>query len=196
MLTLKNQRVARGALLLLLAVAPACKRPDPDEANRRVWLEDLTKSRQVVLRQVLNGNGGTWFYDGWFPIESDPKTGGAWRWQEKKSTTRFRTSTIPPGDPVRLSVFGWTDYSHLDVRTSHLDFFANGVRVDRFDTPATSFEHVVTIPRRLIGNDEWFDFSIVAANTAKPAGEWRDLGFATTGFIWRPEGWKPTEDHP
>ena len=75
-----------------------------------------------------------------------------------------------------------------------LDFFVNGVRIDRFDTPKDGFEHVLTIPRELLGNDEWVDLMIVAANTTRP--DWRDLGFATTGFLWRAPDWKPDPPKP
>lgn len=183
-------------LFVVAAVATACKQGDPDEPARTRWLDERTASRKVFLRRVLKGTPDIRYSDGWYPLESDPTTGSAWRWQEKKSRTRFRVSSIPPGDPVRLSVFGWTDFAHLDVRSSHLDFYVNGVRIDRFDPPPASFEHVLLIPRRLIGGGEWVDLDILAANTARPSGEWRDLGFATTGFLWRAPDWVPEPAPP
>ena len=44
----------------------------------------------------------------------------------------------------------------------------------------------IIVPRSLLGDDDWVDLTISVANTARPHGDWRDLGFATTGFQWKP----------
>jgi len=170
-------------VLACTALIVACRR-DEDEQSRTKWIADETAKHNVYLRQFLNGTPDIVYFDGWYPLENDPKTGGAWRWMDRRSITRLRTSVGAGGD-MNVVVYGWTAHEHLGVRTAHMDFAINGYVLDHFEPPETSFVHTIFVPRSLLDKSEWVDFAITVANTATPRGDWRNLGFATTGIIWK-----------
>jgi hypothetical protein len=179
-----------GLLLTALVFSTGCggRKRDPDVERRNEWLRVETDAKKLYLQAVLNGTDDVQFYDGWFNVDHDPTTGGAWRWMERRGIVRLRTK---PGGAstvhdMELHVFGWVPYEQLPMRELPIEFAINGHILERFEPPATSFEHVLIVPRRLLENSDWVDFTITVANTARPAGEWRDLGFATTGFNWKP----------
>ncbi len=177
--------LSRGVLQVVACVTllGACSR-DTDEPARRKWVADETAKHSAYLREFLNGTGDVAFYDGWYPLESDSKTGGAWRWMDRRSITRLRTSADGGPRDMKVTVYGWTAHEHLGVRTAHMEFAVNGHVLDRFEPPETSFVHAIFVPKWLLESSEWVDFAITVANTATPRGDWRDLGFATTGIIW------------
>ena len=88
---------------------------------------------------------------------------------------------------MKLTVFGWVPFDDVGFRTIHLEFAVNGHVLDRFEPmSAAPFEHAFVVPQWLLAASSWVDVSITVSNTAKPRGDWRDLGFATTGFLWKP----------
>src|SRR5690349_11877536 len=95
-------RVGRVAFLVLVcgAASLACREREPldaepldeDRPARAQWIADQTKAHSWWVRSFLNGTRDMQFYDGFYPIEFDPTTGGAWRWMDKKGIVRLRTS--------------------------------------------------------------------------------------------------------
>jgi hypothetical protein len=163
------------------------KKEDRDFYARRQWLAEKAFAHDTHLRAFLNGTRDMVFYDGWYGIEHDPATNSAWRWMSEKGIVRFRTR--PEGRPlsdVEVKVHGWVPYEHVGARSTTLYFRVNGHELERFEPPRRPFEHTVFVPRWLLENTEWVDFTIIAANTARPREDWRDLGFATTGLLWTP----------
>ena len=175
--------------LLLAAVATlalACRRTPDDAAARGAWVHEQAGTHHWYVREALNGTPDIQYYDGWFAPENDPKTGGAWRWMERRGILRLRTHVDgkAPSD-MTLTIYGWVPWEHMDLRTSTLELSINGHVLETFDPPHESFVHTVFVPRFLLEHADWVDFVITAANTARPRGDWRDLGFCTTGFIWK-----------
>jgi hypothetical protein len=171
-----------GASLLF-----GCGKHDNDVEARERWLSNETATHDVYLRRFLNGTPDIIFFDGWWPIEHDPNTGGAWRWMPARSITRLRTKIgKSPIQDMKLTVYGWTAYEHVGVRTEHMDFFVNGYLIEHFEPPNKFFEHSMFVPKWLLEHSDWVDFVITVANTAVPRNDWRDLGFATTGIVWQP----------
>lgn len=161
---------------------------DPDVQRREEWLRARTELNKDYLRASLNGTDDIQFYDGWFNVERDPSTAGAWRWGERRAVVRLRTK---PGGATRaqdmeLRVFGWVAHDHAALRLLRVEFAVNGHVLGRFDPPAKAFEHVLFVPRALLERGDWVDFTITVANATRTKGDWRDLGFATTGFLWKP----------
>jgi hypothetical protein len=172
----------------MLAPLLACKKVDPDRPRRNAWIEKQTAEQKVFVRDVLTrGNGLYEFYDGWYGTENDPK-GGAWRWMDKRGIVRLRTTFGDSKTPrdMTLKIFGWVPWEHVGLRVIQIEFAVNGHVLARFDPPKASFEYPLFVPRHLLANGDWVDFSITVTNTARPTGDWRDLGFATTGFHWIP----------
>jgi hypothetical protein len=184
-----------GRILAALAASTfliGCREDvDTDRGIRAKWLLELNEDAGVGLRAVLNGTAEVDYYDGWYPLEYDPKTNGAWRWMGQRGILQLRTK---PGGArqardMELHVFGWVPMESVGFRTCHLEFSLNGHVLGRFEpTSPKLFEHTLFVPRWLLEKADWVDFVITTANTARPAGEWRDLGFATTGFIWKEAG--------
>lgn len=171
------------------AAGPACKgTEDVDARARPEWVHEQTVRDHCYLREFLNGTADMQFYDGWYTIENDPKTCGAWRWMERRGILRLRTpSGTAAGKDMQVTVFGWVPFDDVGFRTVHLEFAVNGHVLDRFEpTSAAPFEHVFVVPKWLLAASDWVDLSITVTNTAKPRGDWRDLGFATTGIVWKP----------
>lgn len=176
-------------ILAVVAFVGCAERPDVDRDARPAWRRKQATDHKMLLRDVLNGTPDVDFYDGWYAIENDPNTGGAWRWMGKRGVVRFRTH--PGADEavdVELQIHGWAPVEHVGFRTCHMEFAVNGHVLDRFEPPKGTFVRTIFVPRFLLASSEWVDLAISVANTARPTGEWRDLGFATTGFIWRPLG--------
>jgi hypothetical protein len=176
-------------LVGIIAVGAAgCDASDPDERIRAEWRARQTTEHNAYLRDFLNGNGDMQFYDGWYDIEGDPDSGAGWRWMGKRAIVRLRTK--PEGrtqvTDMVLTVHGWVPWEHLGFRTSHLEFAINGHVLDKFEPPRESFERAIFVPRFLLEQSEWVDFAITVANTARPQGDWRDLGMGTSGFVWKP----------
>jgi hypothetical protein len=182
--------LGRRALVLGAAsvFASGCRSSsDPDAEARAKWIATQASSRNWHLRAFLNGTPDMQFYDGWYNIETDPSTGGAWRWMDKKGIVRLRTRLgSSRAQDMELSLYGWVPHEHVGLRTNHMEFAINGHVIGRFEPPRRSFEHKLFVPRWLLEQSDWVDFTITVANTARPPRDWRDLGFATTGFVWKP----------
>jgi len=179
--------LARTAVLALGLVA--CGRQDDADSDARFeWLGAQTASHKLWVRQALNGNDAIRFQDGWYNVENDPKSGGAWRWMMGRGTLRLLTKPEGAAAPVdmQLVVFGWVPQENLGFRSQHMTFSANGHVLEEFDPPKETFEHAVVVPAWLLSGGERIDFVISVTNTTRPNGDWRDLGFATTGFHWKP----------
>jgi len=182
----------RQAITLALAVGlgAACKPPSQDREARQRWVHEQAGEHQWYVREALNGTGDIDYYDGWYPPENDPKSGGAWRWMAKRGIVQLRThagvAAGAPATDMTITVYGWVPWEDVGVRTNTLEFAVNGHVLETFDPPHESFVHTIFVPRFLLEKSDWVDFVITAANTAQPRGDWRDLGFCTTGFIWKP----------
>lgn len=177
-------RLALAFAALLLA---ACHPPTEEREARQRWVHEQAGAHDWYVREALNGTGDIDYYDGWFPPESDPKTGGGWRWMDRRSITRLRTRVREGGvSDMTVTVYGWVPWQDIGLRTNTLEFAVNGHVLETFDPPHESFVHTIFVPRFLLEKSDWVDFVITAANTARPRGDWRDLGFCTTGFIWKP----------
>jgi hypothetical protein len=181
-------RLTMLALGVVAALLGACKRNDPDWDRRSAWIQRQTAENNLFVRDVLTRDGFDYqFHDGWYPAENDRKAGGAWRWMDKRGVVRLRTG-LPNQSPrdMQLTIFGWVPHEHVGFRSLQMEFAVNGHVLGRFDPPPRSFEHVLRVPRALLQGDDYVDLVISVTNTAKPSGDWRDLGFATTGFHWKP----------
>lgn len=176
--------VALGALAL------GCGNRDEDRQRRFDWIHEQTAENKLYVREFLSRSGNYEFYDGWYPVEADPKTGGAWRWMEKRGIIRLRTTIGDAKVPtdMEMKLFGWVPHEHVGFRVIQMEFAANGHVLERFDPPKASFEHSIIVPKWLLENSDWIDFTITVSNTARPNGDWRDLGFGTSGFHWTPVG--------
>jgi hypothetical protein len=186
-------------VLLAATVAVSCRPQgpspeDPEAPARRQWVHEQTAAHNVYLREFLNGTPEMQFYDGWYDIENDADTGGAWRWQGGRSITRLRTTpggTTGPATDMRLIVYGWVPYENaeeLRFRSLQMEFAVNGHVLERWDPPPKEFSHSLFVPKELLDHSDWVDFAITVANTVHTRGDWRDLGFATTGFVWKQAG--------
>jgi hypothetical protein len=182
-----------GLLLPCLVSCTGRGSRDEDVQRRADWIAGQTTSNKLWVRDLLSRAGDSdfhdaIFYDGWYPTESDAKTGGAWRWMGKHGVIRLRTK--PGGartaSDMHLKLFGWVPHDLMPVHQLRLELAVNGHILGRIDPPAHAFEHTVAVPRSLLDNSDWVDFSITVTNTIMPSGDWRDLGFATTGFQWTP----------
>lgn len=172
--------IAAGACALL-----ACNKRDTDVKRRDEWIAHETATHDVYLRRFLNGTPDVVYFDGWYPLEHDPKTGGAWRWMRQRSITRLRAPK--QAKDMTVTVWGWTAYEFVgDGHTLHMDFYVNGRLLEHFEPPAKLFHHTIFVPKYLLENSEWVDLVIRVANWAVPRGDWRSLAFATTGIIWQP----------
>ncbi len=175
--------------LLAAAVAGCGESVDQDRMTRPAWTRAKAVEGQMVLRDVLNGSPDLVFYDGWHGIENDPKTGGAWRWMGKRGIVRLRTKPMnQPLQDMELQIHGWVPWEHVGFRSCHMEFAVNGHVLARLEPPNHSFVQTLRVPRWLLASSEWVDLAITVANTARPPGELRDLGFSTTGFLWKPIG--------
>ncbi len=182
--------MAAAVTVLLTASTLGCKGGDPDQDRQRrfPWIQEQTKSKKLFGREFLSYSSTYEFYDGWYPVETDPKTGFAWRWMEKRAIIRLRTvpGIAPGAQDMELKLDGWVPQEHIGLRKIILEFAVNGHVLGRFDPPKGSFQVPVFVPRWLLEHSDWVDFVITVSNTARPNGDWRDLGFATTGFQWTP----------
>ena len=178
---------ARVALLGL--VLASCGERDADTDARARWIGEQTAAHKLWVRQALNGSDEVAFEDGWYNLENDPKAGGAWRWMTGRGVLRLRTKLGDAPAPVdmQLVVFGWIPHENIGFRSQHMTFAANGHVLEEFDPPPESFEHAVEVPAALLSGGKYIDFVITVTNTTRPNGDWRDLGFATTGFHWKPK---------
>lgn len=186
------------ALAVLLVAAPACltslagcKREggDQDVLRRREWLHQQTKANDLFVRQHLTQpDDNHAFAEGWYATEYNPKTGGSWKWMNRHGILRLRTRYVGTPSPtdMQLTLYGWVPQENLGLRTQQIELAVNGHVLERFDPPKDAFVHTVTVPRHLLEHSTWVDFTITVANTVRPSGDWRDLGFATTGFQWKP----------
>lgn len=174
-----------GALALALG---GCRGADDEARERSSWIHARVGEHSWYVREALNGTANIDYFDGWYTPEHDPTTGGGWRWMDRRSITRLRTRIDGASEPrdMTLTIYGWTPWKDMDLRTSRLEFTVNGHVLETFDPPHESFVHELFVPKGLLGDAEWVDFVITAANTAQPRGDWRDLGFCTTGFLWTP----------
>ena len=61
---------------VLCTAGTGCKAAeDVDAKERPAWVHEQAGKNHCYLREFLNGNADMQFYDGWYPLESDPKTG-------------------------------------------------------------------------------------------------------------------------
>lgn len=180
-------RVAAAATVLFVIVG--CGRSHDDgDATRDRWVHEQVAAHSWFVREALNGTPDIDYFDGWYPPENDPESGGGWRWIDRRSITRLRTKVAgaPHASDMTITIYGWMPWKDLGLRTSRLELSVNGHVLETFEPPRESFVHTVFVPKFLLEQSDWVDFVIAAANTAKPRGDWRDLGFCTTGFIWKP----------
>jgi len=182
-----------GLLLPCLTSCTGRGSRDEDVQRRADWIAAHTASNKLWVRDFLTRAGDSdfhdaLFYDGWYPTENDPKTGGAWRWMGKHGVIRLRTRTggAREASDMELKLFGWAPYELMPIHLLRLELAVNGHILGRVDAPARAFEHTVIVPKSLLDNSDWVDFTITAANTIMPGGDGRELGFATTGFQWTP----------
>jgi len=175
------------SVALLASALCGCSR-DQDEKRRAAWIHEQTAANNLYLLDFLNRPGEVEFYDGWYNVEHDPKTGGAWRWMERRGIVRLVTKPqgLKQAQDMELKIFGWVPHEHVGFRTLGMEFSVNGHVLGRFDPPKGPFEHTIFVPRWLLEHSARVDFVITVANTARPNGDWRDLGFASTGFHWKP----------
>ena len=177
--------------IALLAGIAGCKRDssDQDRMARPVWLHAQGAARNQFVREHLTLANGEYEYgDGWYPTESDPKSGGAWKWMDRRGTIRLRTRVGAATQPtdMELKLYGWVPQENLGFRTQQIEIAVNGHVLERFEPPKDSFVHALVVPRHLLEHSTSVDLVITVANTVRPNGDWRDLGFATTGFHWKP----------
>lgn len=183
---------SRAALAAFALSICGCEhRRDADFDRRAAWIDARTAANKLFLRDFLS-RGADWyeFYDGWYPTEQDPKTGGAWRWMDKRGVIRLWTKTGVEqiARDMNFQVSGWAPQDVVGLKGTYLEFSVNGHILERFDPPKSTFDHTVFVPKWLLGQGNWVDIVISAANTGHADGDWRDLGFATTGFHWTPVG--------
>lgn len=178
------------ALASLALTSIGCGNRDQDRQRRAEWVHEQTAQEKLYVREFLSRSGNYEFYDGWYPVENDPKTGGAWRWMQKRGIIRLQTTVGNAKSPVdmEMKLFGWVPQEHVGFRKIIMEFSANGHVLGRLDPPKGSFEHSVIVPKSLLEGSDWIDFTITVSNTARPNGDWRDLGFGTSGFHWTPVG--------
>lgn len=165
-----------------------CHRSPDDSAVRSKWLHEQASAHHWYVREALNGTPDIHYYDGWYAPEADPKTGGAWRWMDRRGIVRLRTRVAGHAEATDMTVTlnGWVPWESVGLRTNTLEVSVNGHVLETFDPPHETFAHTVFVPRFLLEKSDWVDLVITAANTARPRGDWRDLGFCTTGLIWKP----------
>ena len=187
-------RCASLAFGLVAALLVGCKSRGDDDADRRLaWIAEKTRADESWGHDFLRRAGDSKyhdaiFYDGWSAAELNPNTKFAWRSAGRRGIIRLRTKTN--GDSVArdmdLELTGFVPHEHMSVSRLQLEFAVNGHVVNRFDPPAETFTHHIFVPHWLLDHSEWVDFSITAANVVSLPGDWRELGFATTGFRWLP----------
>jgi hypothetical protein len=162
----------------------------PGAQARRAWAEKETASRSWYLRDFLNGKRDIEFFDGWYDPEFDRTRGAAWRWMERRGIVRLRTRVEGQADfqDMSLTVFGWVPSpAKLGPRGQSMEFAVNGRVLGYYVPPDGSFEYTLRVPKELLTESEFVDFAITVANAAPPSGgDWRDLGFCTTGVVWKP----------
>lgn len=185
---MRNRGWPSVALLSVSALTGCQSRGDADVQRRHQWVQQQTQATNRNLLEYLNRAGDIEFVDGWYPVESDPKTGGAWRWMSGRGITRLASRPGGRADvtDMELKIFGWGPHEHLGVLPFEMEFSVNGHVLGRFVPPKGSFEHVIVVPRYLLERSSHVDFVITVTNAAHPNGDARELGFATTGFHWTP----------
>jgi hypothetical protein len=178
--------LALGSAVLGCEGAPDHR--DADLGRRKQWIQEQTVANNFYLLELLNRPGTFEFTDGWYAVEQDPKTHGAWRWMERRGIVRIMTKPddAPEARDMDLKIFGWVPYEHAGTLSLSMEFAVNGHVLERFEPPRETFEHTIRVPKRLLDRSDYVDFVITVANAVRPAGDWRDLGFATTGFRWTP----------
>jgi len=178
----------RSVLAIAAAASfAACRSAPDDAAARAAWVHARVGERHWYVREALNGTSDVRYYDGWYAPESDPSTGGGWRWMSKRGIVRLRARAgTAEAHDMTITVYGWVPWKDVGLRTTTLEFAVNGHVLETFDPPHETFAHTIFVPRFLLEHGDWVDFTITAANTARPRGDWRDLGFCTTGFTWKP----------
>jgi hypothetical protein len=157
---------------------------------RRAWVHDETASRNWYLRDFLNGIRDIEFFDGWYDPEFDQARSAAWRWMERRGIIRLRTRIDGQADfqDMALTVHGWLpSRARLGPRGRGMEFAVNGRVLAYYAAPEGAFEYTLRVPKELLTESEFVDFAITVANAAPPSGgDWRDLGFCTTGVVWKP----------
>lgn len=184
------QRLAASALVasLLCGCGRGRGRGDQDAERRPQWIHEQTAANNRYVLDFLNRPGDIEFYDGWYAVEHDKNTGGAWRWMDRRGIVRLATKVhgLAQARDMELKVFGWVLHEDAGYRKLQMEFAINGHVLERFDPPRGSFEHVIFVPRWLLEHSAKVDFVITVTHALHPRGDWRELGFATTGFHWTP----------
>lgn len=181
-------RYARVVLLATL-VAGCGERVDPEATARETWLRAMSEDAGAGLRSVLNGNENVRFYSGWYTLEADSKSGNAWRWTGRKGILQLRTKPdhYPRAIDMQVEIFGWVPFDDSGLKTFHMEFSVNGHILDRYEPESSKlFSRKVFVPHQLLDHADWVDFVVNVSSTVQPVGDWRHLGFATTGLFWTP----------
>jgi hypothetical protein len=165
---------------------------DQDSERRPAWINAQTAKNNLFLRDFLTRPADWYeFYDGWYPAEQDAKTGSAWRWMEHRGIIRLNVHAGGARQPcdMKLELFGWVPLDHVGFRSAQLEFMVNGHVLGRLAPPDSHpFTHTLVVPAHLLERSDWVDLVITTTNAPHPNGDWRELGFATTGFHWTPVG--------
>jgi hypothetical protein len=177
----------RGGLApILVALAAGCSPQLSQSEARQAWVAEQSQKRPIdALRLALNGTRDVDFLDGWYAVEHDVESGRAWRWAGRRAIVRLRLlgGAAPLGD-MELSVHGWLPHEHLGLAARRLTSFVNGHMLDEFEPPSDRFVRTFIVPEQLLSVGEPIELALVVANTARPQGDGRELGFATSGITW------------
>src|SRR5512140_438950 len=161
--------MVRLALTLVLAgvvaASAGCSESvDVDKTSRPAWTRQKAIEHHMVLRDILNGTPDIVYYDGWYGLENDPRTGGAWRWMGRRSIVRLRTRPFDqPLQDMELQIHGWVPWEHVGFRTCHMEFAVNGHVLARLEPPQHSFVQTLIVPKWLLANSEWVDLAMTVA---------------------------------
>lgn len=169
--------------------ACSTERVDADRESRATWLAAIGADAGVGLRQFLNGNENVRYYRGFYPMDWDKS--GAWRWMGRKGIIQLRTNPdhYPKVIDMQIEIFGWVPFDDSLIKKYHFEYSVNGHVLDEYDPDSAKlFSRKIFVPKELLEHSEWVDFVVNVSETYRPAGDTRDIGFATTGVFWTPAG--------
>lgn len=176
-------------IVSLLLGTSACgtkaERDEHDDHVKRQWLNARSAEEHRELVVHLNGDRSRRFDDGWYTTEHERDGGGAWRWMGHHAIVRMQVPAKPAD--MKLSLYGWVPYGDMqDARTLQMQIAVEGHVLDTFFPPRGNFKREVLVPRAVLGEGGLVDVGLTVSNTVRPPGDWRDLGFATTGIFLAP----------
>jgi hypothetical protein len=180
------------AALLAVALAAGCSRQQSQREARHTWVTEQSRKNPLdALRLELSGTPELDFLDGWYPVEHDVESGIAWRWMGRRAIVRLRLldgAEAVHEDcehcDVELSIHGWIPHEHLGLAARRLTSLVNGHVLDEFEPPNERFVRTFVVPAQLLAAGESLELALVVANTVRPQGDERQLGFATSGITW------------